>query len=82
MTFALTIVPTFPDFFLKGSDSAIARGSRLVQIDFSDSVADADAESGVHRRDGSHGTSSVHRSGIWCSQVCRLWLAVSSALRV
>jgi ABC-type transport system involved in multi-copper enzyme maturation permease subunit len=27
VTFALTIVPTFPDFFLKGSDSAIASGA-------------------------------------------------------
>ncbi len=27
VTFALTIVPTFPDFFLKGSDSPIARGA-------------------------------------------------------
>ena len=32
VTFALTIVPTFPDFFLKGSDSPIARGAGWLKL--------------------------------------------------
>lgn len=31
LTFAVTIVPTFPDFFMKGDDSPIARGGWMVE---------------------------------------------------
>ena len=32
VTFAITIVPTFPDFFMKGGDSPIARGAGLLKL--------------------------------------------------